>query len=200
MSALCKSLKLELHSVEQQTSKILSDLEVETKRKQEFYVELKRYISFEEPTATKYSEITQHIINFERMKKGTTTCSEENSRVRAEHNFDSESQKELLENIQSLRTRLAQTHQNKLISLKNFNPSNLSIRNYFLQYKVQCYAQCTETQQDNRNLLEEWQPTKPLPCVCLIIIVNTNCYECTLVRIVENPYESGSHILNPASL
>ena len=91
MSALCKSLKLKLHSVEQQTSNILSDLEVETKRKQEFYIELKRYISFEEPTVTKYSEITQHIINFERMKKGTTTCSEENSRVRAEHNFDSES-------------------------------------------------------------------------------------------------------------
>ena len=49
------------------------------------------------------------------MKKGTTICSEENSRVRAERNFDySESQKEVLENIQSLRTRLAQNHQNKI--------------------------------------------------------------------------------------
>ena len=40
------------------------------------------------------------------MKKGTTTCSKENSRVIAEQ--------ELLENIQSLRTRLAQNHQNKI--------------------------------------------------------------------------------------
>ena len=66
------------------------------------------------------------------LKKKCINEENSHSRVSTEHIFPSKSQQEVLENIQSLRTKLAQIHQNKI----NLSKELQSIESQALNQKL----------------------------------------------------------------